>query len=77
MNQNEIGVLLFGDNRAEKVARTMKRMKLEAHPTLGEVAIKLNSQPTRKEIELAEFYIAAIIDIFPKEKSTIPREAAG
>ncbi|KKL99344.1 hypothetical protein LCGC14_1815340 [marine sediment metagenome] len=68
MNQDEIGALLFEDNRARKVARTMKRMKLEAHPTLDEVAIKLNSQPTFREVELAEFYIAAIIDTFPEDE---------
>ena len=67
MLQNKIGPLLFEDNRAEKVARTMKRMKLEANPMLDEVAIKLNSQPTHREIELAELYIAAIIDTFPLE----------
>ena len=56
---------------AERVARTVKRRRLELNLSMDVATIALNSEPTREEIAEAKFWVAAIDETRTKKSPVI------
>lgn len=49
----------FTEDRIKRAATAMKMLRLGAHPGMDAVAIKLNSDPTYREMEEAKMWAKA------------------